>query len=73
MMLTDEQRAQADTLGLTYTEMAVALKTRIPPETYAERKRELLAERDEWEAKVAQADGFFKLAERNARHEEGDA
>ena len=39
----------------------------------AERKRELLAERDVWEAKMAQVDGFFKLAARNARHEEGDA
>ncbi len=73
MMLTDEQKAQADKLGLTYTEMSVALKTRIPPETYAERKRELLAERDEWEAKMAQVDGFFGMAERVARHDEEDA
>jgi hypothetical protein len=73
MMLTDEQKSQADKLGLTYMEMAVAIKTRIPPETYAERKRELLAERDEWEAKMEQVDGFFKMAERNARHEEDDA
>jgi hypothetical protein len=32
--------------------MTVALTTRISPETYAERKRELLAERDAWEAKM---------------------
>lgn len=59
MILTDEQREQAKALGLTYTEMTVALKTRIPPETYAERKRELLAERDAWEAKMQQVDAYF--------------
>jgi hypothetical protein len=39
-------------LLLTYTEMTVALRTRIAPETYALRKRELQAQRDEWEAKM---------------------
>lgn len=56
MILSNEQKAAADKLGLTYTEMTVALKTRIPPETYAERKRELLAEREAWEAKMAVVD-----------------
>jgi hypothetical protein len=40
--------------SLTYTGMSVALETRIPPETYAERKRGLLTERDAWEAKMTQ-------------------
>jgi len=40
--------------SLTYTEMSVALETRVPPETYAERKRGLLTERDAWEAKMTQ-------------------
>jgi len=53
MPLTDEQKAEADQLLLTYTEMSVALKTRIPPETYAQRKQELLAERDAWEARLS--------------------
>ena len=53
MLLTDEQKSQAKTLGLTYTEMTVALRTRIPPETYAHRKQELLVERDAWEAKLS--------------------
>jgi hypothetical protein len=53
MILTDEQKLQADDLGLTYTEMSVALKTRIPPETYAQRKQEALADRDAWEAKLS--------------------
>lgn len=52
MILTDEQKAQADLLLLTYTEMSVALKTRISPETYAQRKQEMQAERDAWEAKL---------------------
>ena len=55
--------------GLTYAEMAVALKTRIPPETCAERKRELLAERDAWEAKVALAGALSEQAGRVARRE----
>jgi hypothetical protein len=54
MMLTDADKRQADELGLTYTEMSVALETRVPPETYAERKRGLLTERDAWEAKMTQ-------------------
>ena len=73
MTLTDEQKRQAAELALTHTEMAVALKTRIPAETYARHKRELLAERDEWEAKVARLDTAFKVAERVARGEGDDA
>jgi len=72
-MLTEDQKAQAEALGLTFTEMHVALSTRIAPETYAERKRELLAERDAWEARMTQADGFFKMAERVARNEQDSA
>lgn len=49
---TDEQRQQARDLGLTFTEMDVALKTHIAPETYAAHKREMQAERDAWDAKV---------------------
>jgi hypothetical protein len=63
MMLTDEQKRQADELGLTYTEMSVALKTRIQPETYAQRKLELLSERDAWDAKVAAIDGGLHKGE----------
>ena len=54
MMLTDKDKRQGDELGLTYTAMSVALEIRIPPETYAERKRGLLTERDAWEAKMTQ-------------------
>ena len=53
MILSDEQKQQADRLLLTYTEMSVALKTRIAPEVYAQRKQELLADRDAWEAKLS--------------------
>jgi hypothetical protein len=53
-MLTDEEKVEAVALGLTYTEMNVALRTRIAPETYAARKRELQAERDAWDAKMQQ-------------------
>ena len=53
MILTDEQKAEAERLLLTYTEMSVALKTRILPETYAQRKQELLADRDAWDAKLS--------------------
>ena len=52
-MLTDDEKAQADTLKLTYTEMTVALRTRIAPETYAKHKAEMQAERDAWDARVA--------------------
>ncbi|HEX7613009.1 MAG TPA: hypothetical protein VF371_09555, partial [Candidatus Limnocylindrales bacterium] len=44
--------AEADRLRLTYTEMTVALRTRIAPETYAKHKAELQAERDAWDAKM---------------------
>lgn len=53
MLLTDEQKQQADDLLLTYTEMSMALSTRIDPEVYARRKQERLAERDAWDAKLA--------------------
>ena len=53
MLLSEEQKAQAKTLGLTFTEITVALRTRIPPETYAANKREIMAERDAWEEKTA--------------------
>jgi hypothetical protein len=52
VILTDEQKELAKELGLTFTEMHVALSTRIAPERYAQHKRELQAQRDEWEAKM---------------------
>lgn len=52
MILTDKQKAEADRLLLTYTDMGVALRTHIVPEVHARRKQELLAERDAWEAKI---------------------
>jgi len=58
MLLTDEQKQEADRLLLTYTEYVVALKTRIPPETYAKHKQEMQAERDEWEAKLRDLSDF---------------
>ncbi len=56
MILTEEQKAVADRLLLTYTEMSIAVRTHIAPETYAGHKRELLAERDAWETKMATMD-----------------
>lgn len=53
-MLTEKQKQEADRLRLTYTEMTVALKTGIAPERYAARKAEMQAERDAWDAKVAE-------------------
>jgi hypothetical protein len=53
VILTDDQKTQADRLLLTYTEMSVALRTRIAPDVYAKHKQELLAERDAWEAKLS--------------------
>lgn len=50
--LSEEEKALADKLGLTYTEMDLALKTRVEPETYAQHKRQRLAQRAEWEAKM---------------------
>lgn len=52
MILTDEQKAQADSLLLTYTEMVAALKMRLEPETYARHKQEMQAQRDAWDAKM---------------------
>jgi len=50
--LTDEQKTTAKALGLTYTEMTVALATHIAPETYALHKQEMQASRDAWDAKL---------------------
>jgi len=50
--LTDTEKATADRLGLTYTEMGVALDTHVDPEVYARHKAEIRAKREEWEAKV---------------------
>ena len=55
------------------TSRDLTLKTRIPPETYAQRKQELLADRDAWEAKMAQVEGFFQRSGQIARHEREDA
>ncbi len=52
MILTDEQKEQAKALGLTFTELTVALRTHVAPETYARHKAELQAERDAWDAKL---------------------
>lgn len=52
MILTDEQKREAEALGLTYTEMTVTLRTRIAPETYARHKIEMKAARDAWDAKM---------------------
>lgn len=52
MKLTDEQKRQAEQLGLTQREMGVALAWRIAPERYAEVKQEIAAERAAWEAKM---------------------
>jgi hypothetical protein len=52
MILTDEEKEQAKTLGLTYTELTVALRTHIAPETYARHKADLLRERAAWDAKM---------------------
>jgi len=51
--LTDTEKATADRLGLTYTEMGVALDTHVDPETYARHKAEIRSKREEWEAKLA--------------------
>ena len=57
MILSDEDKATAETLGLTYTEMTVALRTHVEPERYALRKREYEAERDAWDAKMEEFAG----------------
>lgn len=63
MKLTDEQMRQADLLLLTYTEMSVALRTNIAPETYARHKQEMQAERDAWDAQLEGAgDAMLKRA-----------
>ena len=50
--LTDDQKAQADRLLLTYPEMSSSLAARINPETYARHSQEMQAERDAWDAKL---------------------
>jgi len=57
VILSDEDKAQADALLLTYTEMSIALKTHIAPEVYAKRKAEQQAGRAEWIAKAEAAAG----------------
>ena len=60
-MLTDEEKATAKALGLRFTEMSVALASRITPETYALRKQEIAASRDAWDAKMAEvAEGLHE-------------
>lgn len=65
MILTDPQKAQADALKLTYTEMTVALKMHMEPEVYAKRKAEIQAERDAWDAKMT---ALAASAAESARH-----
>ena len=45
-MLTDDQKAEAKTLGLTQQEARFSLATRIPLTRYAKAKAELAAGRD---------------------------
>ncbi|MBN1460966.1 MAG: hypothetical protein JXA57_15650 [Armatimonadetes bacterium] len=52
-MLTESQRREADDLGLTYTEMTVALSTHVAPEVYARHKAEIRAKREAWERQLA--------------------
>ena len=67
MILTNVQQKQAEELGLTSQEMMVALKTGILPEKYAAHKKELSADRDAWDGRMAAADYLFGEAEKNAR------
>jgi hypothetical protein len=57
VILTDEQKAEADRLKLTYTEMWMALRSHTDPEVWAAHKDALLREHDEWERKMAALDG----------------
>jgi hypothetical protein len=57
VILTAEQKAQAEELGLTYTEMHLALKCRVAPAVYAAGKRKRQVERAEWEARLAMIGG----------------
>jgi hypothetical protein len=70
MMLTDEQRQEADRLLLTYTEYTVALRTHIPPETYAKHKKALQADRAAFDAKVA--DGLAEYMRRSGQDSSSD-
>ncbi len=54
MALSDADKATAERLKLTYTEMSVVVATRIDPETYARHKQEIAADRAAWEAKLAE-------------------
>lgn len=56
--LTDTEKATADRLGLTYTEMSVAIDTQVDPETYARHKAEIRTNREEWEAKRQALDAY---------------
>jgi len=51
-MLTEEQEAEAEKLGLTRTEMEIALATDISPVIYARHRAELNGESAAWEAKM---------------------
>jgi hypothetical protein len=68
MILTDANKAQAKALGLTFTEMHVALTTHVAPETYAKHKAEMQAERDAWDAKM---DEFAGVAAERLEHARG--
>lgn len=65
MILTDDQKEQAKALGLIFTELSVALRTRIAPETYAKHKQEMQAERDAWDAKM---EDFAAAVTESLRH-----
>ncbi len=72
MPLTDEDKELAVALGLTFTEMHVALATRIAPAQYALRKRELAAEQDRWDAKMEQFGAALSDHLRYAVHGRGE-
>ena len=50
--LSDEQQAQAKELGLTGSEMAIALATHIDPVLYAQHKAKIAVGDAAWEAKM---------------------
>jgi hypothetical protein len=68
MKLTDEQKQQADQLGLTDREMDVVVGSRMAPETYLRRKQEIEGEPDAWEANMAELDAW---AAEHARRRHG--
>ena len=54
MLLSPEQVAEADKLGLSYLEMSTALRMHIDPAVYLRHKNEIAAERAKWDAKMAE-------------------